>query len=208
MSQEYSFKLPFDDFDLDLIGLQPDERDTPSFAEGVSKFFAEQFGNLGGKARVILNDSERTIEVRWTKESNWQSPKDRVLDLLNAGKLATAVPLIWTLVKEKPQDSDNLYNLGVAYSELGELPKAISILDELVLLHPDHVHGLIALGVANVRSQNLQFGEQSLRKALKHEPQNPLALRNLGACLIKQGRRDQENRRQDTAPPLPPARTV
>ena len=179
MSQEYSFTLPFDDFDMDLVGLEPSERGKPTFTEKVSQFFADQFAQFGGKARVIVNDSERVIEVRWTKEANWQSPKDKVLELLNAGMIAEAVPMIWTLVKEEPQDTDNLYNLGVSYSELGELPKAISILEQLVRVAPDHVHGMVALGVAQIRSDKLQFGEESLRKALKQDPKNPWALRNL-----------------------------
>ncbi|MEZ6081266.1 MAG: tetratricopeptide repeat protein [Pirellulaceae bacterium] len=188
MSQEYTFTLPFDDFDLDLIGLESSERGSSTFTEKVSQFFADQFAQFGGKARVIVNDSNRDIEVRWTKGASWQSPKDKVLELLNAGKIAEAVPVIWTLVKEQPQDSDNLYNLGVSYSELGELPKAISILEQLVRIDPDHVHGLVALGVAQIRSNKFQFGEESLRKALKREPRNPWALRNIGACLMKQGR--------------------
>ena len=124
MSQEYSFTLPFNDFDLDLIGLDSTELGTPSFTEKVSQFFADRFAQFGGKARVIVNDSDRVIEVRWTKGANWQAPKDKVLELLNAGKIAEAVPMIWTLVKEEPQDSDNLYNLGVSYSELGELSQS------------------------------------------------------------------------------------
>jgi tetratricopeptide (TPR) repeat protein len=76
----------------------------------------------------------------------------------------------------------------IAYSELGKIPKAIAILERLFELAPDHVHGLIGLGVAYIRSQNLQLGEDYLRKALKLEPNNPWALKNLGACLLKQGK--------------------
>jgi len=119
MSQEYSFSLPYDAFDLDLIGLSP--------------------ADIGG--------SDFTAKV---------------------------------------SDTDALYNLGVAYSELGQLPKAIAILERLVELDPKHVHGLIGLGVACIRSQKLQFGEDYLRRALKLEPKNQWALRNLGACLLKQ----------------------
>ena len=45
--------------------------------------------------------------------------------------------------------------------------------------------------MAYIRSQKLQFGEDHLRKALKLEPNNPWALKNLGACLLKQGKSDE-----------------
>jgi tetratricopeptide (TPR) repeat protein len=50
---------------------------------------------------------------------------------------------------------------------------------------------LIGLGVAYIRSQKLQFGEDYLRKALKLEPSNQWALKNLGGCLLKQGKADE-----------------
>jgi tetratricopeptide (TPR) repeat protein len=110
--------------------------------------------------------------------------------MLQSGKIAEAIPLLWTLYQEHPNDTDAVYNLGVAYSELGQIPKAIAILERLIELAPKHVHGLIGLGVAYIRSQKLQFGEDYLRKALKLEPNNQWALKNLGACLLKQGKAD------------------
>jgi tetratricopeptide (TPR) repeat protein len=190
MSQEYSFSLPYDAFDLDLIGLSPSGIGGSDFAAKVSEFFASEFAKFGGLARVICNDSTQTIDVKWTKERSFKEPKDRALELLQSGKIAEAIPLLWTLYQEHPNDTDALYNLGVAYSELVQIPKAISILERLIELAPKHVHGLIGLGVAYIRSQKLQFGEDYLRKALKLEPGNQWALKNLGACLLKQGKAD------------------
>lgn len=191
MSQEYSFSLPYDAFDLDLIGLSSADVGTSDFTEKVSEFFATQFAKFGGRARVVCNDSAQTIDVKWTREPSFKDPKDRALELLQAGKIAEAIPLLWTLYQEHPNDTDALYNLGVAYSEIGELSKAITILERLIELAPKHVHGLIGLGVAYIRSQKLQFGEERLRKALKLEPNNQWALRNLGACLLKQDKAEE-----------------
>lgn len=124
--------------------------------------------------------------MHWTKGSPWKSPKEEVLGLLEGGRLTEAIPLIWTLRLESPDDSDHLYNVGVSYSELGDYTKAIAVLEQLVEVDGEHVHGRIALGVAQIRSNNLLFGEEHLRKALKLDPDNQWALRNLGACLMKQ----------------------
>lgn len=189
MSNDYNFSLAFDDFDLDLIGL--DSVDSPDFADAVSKFFAAQFANFGGKARVIVNEQDRTIDVKWSKGPNWQSPKDYVLNLLNRGKMSDALPLLWTLIHEQPADTDNYYNLGVVYSELGDYPKAIQLLEELLQRDPAHAHGLTALGVAQIRAGKLAFGEEALLKALRLQPADPWALRNLGGCYMKQDRFDE-----------------
>jgi len=191
MSQEYSFSLPYDAFDLDLIGLSPADIGSSDFNAKVSGFFASEFAKFGARARVICNDSTQTIDVKWTKERGFKEPRDRALEMLQSGKIAQAIPLLWTLYQEHPNDADALYNLGIAYSELGQIPKAIAILERLIELAPQHVHGLIGLGVAYIRSQKLQFGEDHLRKALKLEPNNQWALKNLGACLLKQGKADE-----------------
>ena len=140
-----SFSLPYDAFDLDLIGLSPSDLGSSDFSAKVSEFFAVQFAKFGGRARVICNDSTQTIDVKWTKDRGFKEPKDRALELLQAGKIADAIPLLWAIHQEHPTDTDALYNLGISYSELGQIPKAIEILERLVELDPKHVHGLVGL---------------------------------------------------------------
>lgn len=188
MSQEYSFSLPYADFDLELIGLTRGDVGGTEFSEKVSDFFASQFAKFGGKARVVLNDTEQTINVRWTKERGFKEPGQRAVELLRSGKIAEAVPLLWTVHHETPKDTDILYNLGVAYSELAQVEKAIEILDRLIDIDPNHVHGLVAIGVAHLKLKDLQAGEVFLRRALILEPNNQWALKNLGACLLKRGK--------------------
>ncbi|MDZ4852637.1 MAG: tetratricopeptide repeat protein [Pirellulaceae bacterium] len=188
MAEEFTFKLNFDDFDLDLVEQPNLDRSSPLFVSVVNEFFVTQFQGFGGRARVIVNESAREIEVRWTKGGSSKDPKDAVLELLNRGQLQVALPMIWTLIQNDPSDLDNYYNLGVVYSELRNYPKAIEILERLVAANPKHVHGLTALGVAEIRSNNLLIGEEWLTQALKLDSENKWALKNLGACLLKQGR--------------------
>ena len=193
MAKEFTFQLAFEDFDVSLLGDNV-ERGTDEFTAKVSEFLAGQFAGFGGRARVIVDDSKHEIEVHWTKEANWQDPKQKVLDLLNDGKLKTALPMLWTLVQNDPSDADNLYHLGVVYSELRQFDKASATLEQLVELAPDHVHGLTALGVAEINSGNLLIAEEWLRKATEIDPKNQWALRNLGACLMKQNRHEDASR--------------
>lgn len=187
MSKEFTFKLAFEDFDVSQFGDEI-ELGSDEFTSKVTTFFAKQFSGFGGRARVIVDDEQQVIEVHWTKEASWKDPIEKILDLLNDGKLTTALPMLWTLVQQDPSDADNLYHLGVVYSELHQFDKASATLEQLVEIAPDHVHGLTALGVAEINSGNLLIAEEWLRKAIKFDPKNQWALRNLGACLMKQDR--------------------
>jgi tetratricopeptide (TPR) repeat protein len=188
MSQEFSFKLGFDDFDRSLLGTPTPAVDSDDFKSQVANFFAKQFTGFGGKARVIIDDESRVIEVLWTKDANWNDPRKRALELLNSGQIKQAIPLLTTLLYKDPSDVDTLYRLGLAYSELGQYRQAIIILEKAVDLAPDHAHALVGLGVAEVAVGNLLLGEEWLRKAIRLEPANRWALRNLAGTLMKQGR--------------------
>lgn len=190
MSQEFSFKLDFDDFDRSLLGNPPPAVGSDTFKSKITDFFAKQFIGFGGKARVVIDDSSRMIEVLWTKDTNWKDPKQKALDMLNAGQVEQSLPLLTTLYHRDPSDVDTLYRLGIAYSELGQYQQATEILEKAVELAPDHAHALVGLGVAEVAAGNLLIGEEWLKKALNLEPTNRWALRNLAGALMKQRRFD------------------
>lgn len=188
MSQQFSFKLDFDDFDRSLLRNPSQAVDSDEFKSQVTNFFAKQFSGFGGKARVIIDDESRVIEVLWTKDSNWKDPKQKALDLLNIGQIRQALPILRTLYHTDPNDVDTLYRLGLAYSELKQYRQAADLLEKAVEIAPDHVHALVGLGVAEVAVGNLLIGEEWLRKSLQFEPKNRWALRNLAGTLMKQER--------------------
>lgn len=190
MSQEFSFKLDFDDFDRSLLGDPPPAVDSDDFKSKITDFFAKQFVGFGGKARVVIDDSSRVVEVLWTKDARWKDPRQKALELLNAGQVEQSLPILTTLYHKDPSDVDTLYRLGLAYSELGQFQQATEILEKAVELAPDHAHALVGLGVAEVAAGNLLIGEEWLRKALSLEPTNRWALRNLAGALMKQRRFD------------------
>ena len=190
MSQEFSFKLDFDDFDRSLLGNPPPAVGSDDFKSKITGFFAQQFFGFGGKARVVIDDASRVVEVLWTKDTNWKDPKQKALDMLNAGQVEQSLPILTTLYHKDPSDVDTLYRLGLAYSELGQYQQATEILEKAVEFAPDHAHALVGLGVAEVAAGNLLIGEEWLRKAIHLEPTNRWALRNLAGALMKQRRFD------------------
>ena len=188
MSQQYSFNLPYDSFDLELAGLDKSEVGTAAFQEKVAQFFAKQFASFLGKARVICDDQSRTIHVTWSKDAGFIEPLDRALELLRGGKIQEAIPILWTALQQDPDNPNILYNLGVAYNEVGFNGQSIQTLARLLEISPDHVHGLAAMGVAYMRGSQLSAAADYLEKAIELEPNNLWALRNLAACRMKQGK--------------------
>ena len=188
MSQQYSFNLPYDSFDLELAGLDKSEVGTAAFQEKVAQFFAKQFASFLGKARVVCDDRSRTIHVTWSKDTGFIEPLDRALELLRGGKIQEAIPVLWTALQQDPSNPNILYNLGVAYNEIGLNGQSIQTLARLLEIAPDHVHGLAAMGVAYMRGSQLSAAADYLEKAIELEPNNLWALRNLAACRMKQGK--------------------
>ncbi|HBJ34098.1 MAG TPA: hypothetical protein DDZ51_04915 [Planctomycetaceae bacterium] len=190
MTQGFSFKLSFDDFDLSLLDQPRPGVGSDDFKSKVTGFFVQQFQGFGGRARVVIDDLSQEIEVVWTKEPHWKDPKGISLDLLNDDKIQEALPILRTLYHNDPLDRDVLYRLGLAYNKIGQFDQASLILEKLVALAPGHVHGLVALGVAELSRGNLLIAEEWLGEALKHDPHDRWALRNLAAALMKQHRFD------------------
>jgi tetratricopeptide (TPR) repeat protein len=84
-----------------------------------------------------------------------------------------------------------LYNLGVAYSELGEYDQAIIRLKKVVQLQPAHAHAWTAIGVAYQRMGRRDLALEPLKKAVEANPADGHARRNLGGMLLSLGHHDE-----------------
>jgi tetratricopeptide (TPR) repeat protein len=190
MSQEFSFKLAFDDFDLGLLPPPVPTRGSDEFKAKVTQFFAGQFAGFGGRARVIIDDAQQQIEVLWTKDSQWQDPKQKALELIEQGRSREALPILSTLHLNEPTDSGVLFRLGRCYSEIDDFDQAVVIFEKLIDAEPSNVPGLVALGGAEIARGNSLIGEQWLLKALDLQPRNHQALKHLADSLMRQRRFD------------------
>jgi tetratricopeptide (TPR) repeat protein len=110
------------------------------------------------------------------------------MSLLQEGELEQAVPLLDFFLKANPDDTDVLYNLGMALSDLGRLDEAKKHLQHLLELQPEHGGGLVALGVAHQRSKETQQAAVVLERAVRLDRTNGYAHRNLGSVLRSLGK--------------------
>ena len=188
MSQEFSFKLEFEDFDVSLLGTERPAVWSDEFKSLIADFFVQQFAGFGGNARVIMDDEHRVVEVRWTQDKTWKDPQQKAIDLLNSGHFKQALSILTTLFHKDPTDVETLYRLGLAYSELGQYQPAIEFLEKAVQRAPENVHATVGLGVAEIAAGNLLIAEAWLKRAIHLDPNNRWALSNLVRAMMKRRR--------------------
>jgi len=186
-SQPASFKLPFSRFDLNL--LPPDARKIGSdaFKLAVSMYFAAQYAAKGQQALVSVDDQEIQVLTLPADSSPW----DFVMKLLQGGRIKDAVPYLESMGKSEPNNVRVLYNLGIAYSELGQFDEAIIRLKRAVQLDPKHAHAWTGIGVAYQRMGRRELALEPAQKAVEADPTDGYGRRNLGALLMGLRRYDE-----------------
>ena len=175
-----NFTLPLHRFDTNL--LPPDARriGTEAFKSAVVMHFAAEYAAKGETAIVTVDDSEITV-MAFPAEA---SALDFVMPMLKAGKIAEAVPYLESLTKSAPASAPVLYNLGIAYSELGQYDEAIIRLKRTVQLDPKHAHAWVGIGNAYHRMRKPDQALEAFEKAVEADPSDGYTRRNLGGMLI------------------------
>ncbi|HEY2120120.1 MAG TPA: tetratricopeptide repeat protein [Candidatus Acidoferrum sp.] len=76
-----------------------------------------------------------------------------------------AIQAYENLVKVSPDNSDYLFDLGIAYEKSSDYAKAEELFKKVVELDPKRIEGLLALGRVEVENGNAQNGIEYLTKA-------------------------------------------
>jgi tetratricopeptide (TPR) repeat protein len=180
------FTLAWDDIAPATLPEDSRQPGSDAFRRAVTVFLQGQYEPLGGRARIIFNDAERTLTVQWAKRGGFQSVEDRARDALARGEFGVAVPLLKALIAAEPGNATLLYNLGMVYSDQGRLEEAKTLLRQAAVLDPDNAQILVAIGVVYAREDDLAAAIEILEQAARIDPDDPFAHQNLGACLLKQ----------------------
>ena len=140
----------------------------------------------GGKASVVARSG--ILEIGWTPSPEDAEPLDVAAAVLEQRRYPEGILILRLLQSELPHDPAVLYNLGMALSDVGELPAAIETLEAAVQAAPRSINAEVALAVALTRAGEAARAIPLLEHAVKSEPDNLWAHRNLGACLLTTGR--------------------
>ena len=182
-----TFDLPIDDVVAQVLLKKFGRPNTPSKREDVANFVRDLFDRLDGTI-ISLSVGQDEIKVVWSQGSGNKSPIETFIEMLTQGKLTEAGLLQELFLTGDPENETILYNLGMTYSDLGVLDRAIKHLNKLSGIYPENVNGRVALGVAYMRHGEVEAARNELEQATKLDPANPWALRNLGGCLAELGK--------------------
>ena len=185
---DYQFTISLSTFDASLLPPGSPSKGAEGFSAAVHKFLQEQFAGFKGDARIVV--SADAIHVEWTLPSPHHDPIEEAVARLEKREFIPAIAILELLRQHHPTDIRLLYNLGLAYSDLGRLEEARAVLSEAVRLHPDHVNARVALGVTYAKEDRHQDAVAILEEAVAADPSNSWAQRNLGGCLLALGEVD------------------
>jgi tetratricopeptide (TPR) repeat protein len=115
---------------------------------------------------------------------------DDAIEMLRRGRTEEGMIILQRLRESHPDDLDVLYNLGMVYSDMGLLDKAIETLRPVAEKRGE-VHDHTALGVAYLRNKQVEPAVAAFEAALKVDPNDFFALRNHAALLAQLGRIDE-----------------
>lgn len=183
----FSFKLPLSRFDVTLLPGSSRQIGSDAFTDAVIAYFVAQYAAKNQTAIVVVDDEEISVLTL----PGGSDPMEFVLSMLKSGRIKDAVPYLEAMTKSTPENVQVLYNLGIAYSELGQFDEAVIRLKRVVQLDPSYAHAWTGIGVAYQRMGKPELALEPSSKAVEANPADGYAQRNYGALLLGQGRHEE-----------------
>jgi len=185
--QPFFFKLPLNRFDVALLPADARKIGSDAFKDAVIAHFVRQYALKGETAIVVVDNDEISVMTLPARAE----PMDFVFSLLQSRRVKDAVPYLESMSKATPDNVQILYNLGIAYSELGQFDEAIIRLKRTVQLDPSNARAWTGIGVAYQRAGKHDLAILPMSKAVEADPSDGYALRNYGAILMRQNRSEE-----------------
>ena len=183
--QEYVYRISVDDFDKSLLPVNARTPGTDEFSQAVNQVLRQEYAEFGGWVQIVVD--QKSVQVTWKADPSRPAPLDVIVRTLEEGKRAEAIRLLQHLRRHEPDNIKVLCNLGMVWSDLGQLDKAEELLRHALNVDPQHVPARLALGVVLVRQGNLNEAADEFRQVVEQEPSNALANKNLAGTLARLG---------------------
>jgi len=183
LKRVYNFTLELNEKTLFLFP-EAIGKEKSAFNNAITERIRSAFQHLDGVIQS-LSVSERSIKITWQDDHKKQGYLNKIANILTKGNYADGILLLELFLSDEPENTDLLYNLGMAYSDQNNWERAIELLTKLVTKEPGHINGRVAMGVALLRAGKTNEGISEFEIAVKHDPENRWAQRNLGAGLMR-----------------------
>lgn len=183
--------LPTADFDKSLLGEYSNATGKDLVLKIVNYYYHLYISILD---KISISVTEEEIAILYNPdylESGDQDKFNRAIALLAERNFDIGREMLLGLLEKYPLNGEILYNLGMIYSEQGELEKSIKPLKKAVEVVPFYSNAYVALGFSYAGMQKFEEAVKYNRLALMYDKKNFYAYRNLAACLSKLSRYDE-----------------
>lgn len=152
---------------------------------------------------LLREENKRTEALTTVRAARRKFPEDEQLRLLEGLTLAdnkqtdAAVALLREGLTDTPQDFGKYLYIASAYLQAGRAREAVAAARQAIVFAPPDspaakTQAMVLLSSAQERAGDIKGSEESLRLILKSEPDNALALNNLGYFLVERNERLEE----------------
>ncbi|MCU7492866.1 MAG: tetratricopeptide repeat protein [Ignavibacteria bacterium] len=183
--------LSIADFDKNLLG-EHSNITGEELAVRIINYYYHLYSSILEKISISVTEEE--IAILYNPDSLEPADQEkfsRALALLAEKSLDAGRTILLELVEKYPLSGDILYNLGMSYSEQGDLEKSIKPLEKAVEVMPFFSNAYVALGYSYAGLKKYEEAVRYNRLALMYDKKNFYAYRNLAACLSKLDRYDE-----------------
>ena len=118
---------------------------------------------------------------------NYNEYFDKIDELLAEGEYSEAVVLLEEVLCEEPENSEAIWRIGIAFTELNELNRAIKALDFFFKFDIKHPEAIEAYGCSHFKLGNYGLAKKYLEKAAVLAPESSSIARNLGVTYNQLG---------------------
>lgn len=173
-----------DDFILELF---PQALKNNILDKDQLKIFLESYYSQNGiKPEISITDTLVTITIDIPKISAQENDFRRLTKLCESGKFGEAKPLVVQLIKNDPTNSEYYRIYGQILSDQGDNEEAINQLIDALCWDPNNKWALIMMANIFARNKNdIQTAIKYYDQAIKVDPNNNIAINNIGAILME-----------------------
>lgn len=175
--------IRIEDFDLTELPKEHQDINAPGFRQALKDYLETDYNSAGYFADITVDDEY----IRVDQDVDATDQSKLALESLQRGNYPKGKVILEALLPKYPMNSVVLYNLGIVYSDEGDLTRAIDLLSQATKVNHNHAHAWVALAVAYMRNGNPDKAMESAKTALTVDPDDPYVLRTAGTLIAQAG---------------------
>lgn len=159
-----------------------------AYSAGTALFERYKKQALDSLETIVILKKAYSSDAATVSAQNTYLLKKEIALLLSDEKYLAAYEILRELIKEKTDDSDLLFQMGIAHARLHYDASALRFFSRALRLKPDFWQALFEIGKLHLHANRLTEAEKSFAELLSINPCSINALLNLALIYKRQGK--------------------